>query len=399
MNQRGFDNQPSEWVGAKEASRLLGVKQPTVYAYASRGLLGRGKRGPGQPAQYLRTAVLRLKARAEARSGHTAVAAGALRWGEPVLDSAITEITEQGPAYRGKLATSLVGEPFEAVAGLLWTGELGRSLWGDRTGLDDPMGGRRRGSFQTGAGGRIGVGIQHLAVICAQLGVRESVRYGLSPQLEQQRARSLIRSLAASIGRPGRAATVAEQLDRDSTPKRRALIDRCLVLSADHELNASTFAARVAAGAGADLHSCLTAALATLSGPRHGGACDRVEGLLADALATSPRQAVLSRLARGETLAGFDVAAYPQGDPRTAPLLEGARKHGRSRRLSVLFKLIDVVQSELGEHASLDLGLVAAAVALELPAGFAACLFAIGRTARWQDTSARARNLPEARGL
>jgi citrate synthase len=387
MNRREFENQPSEWITAKEAARILGVKQPTVYAYASRGLLGPGQRGPGRRAQYLRTAVLRLKARAQARSGHTAVAAGALRWGEPVLDSAITLITERGPVYRGHLATGLMGTGFESVAQLLWTGEL----------PGHPV---RWASTQQPVVEGVPLGaplLPSLAGVAAVLGLRESARYGLSARVEQVRAQTLIRALAAAVCLPHqpsrfnralKAATVAEQFffalsGRNASPAQRALIDRGLVLSADHELNASAFVARVAASAGADLHSCLNAALAALSGPRHGGACDRVEALLAEAVASSPRAAVHARLARGEGLPGFDAGAYREGDPRTAPLLEAAVSLGTGARLAALVELAQVVKRELGEEAAVDVGLVAASLALELPAGSAAGLFAIGRTAGW----------------
>src|SRR4051794_2356420 len=107
MNQRGFDNQRMETVSAAEAAKLLGVKLQTLYAYASRGLLGSATKGPGRKARYPREAVLRLKTRAQARAGHTAVAAGALRWGEPVLDTAVSTLTPQGPMYRGFNAVAL----------------------------------------------------------------------------------------------------------------------------------------------------------------------------------------------------------------------------------------------------------------------------------------------------
>lgn len=368
---------------AKEAAQLLGVKQPTVYAYASRGLLGAGKRGPGQPARYLRTAVMRLKIRAQARSGHTAVAAAALRWGEPVLDSAITSITTEGPSYRGRPAVALVGQSFETVAELLWTGVLPERAprWSvaPATRVDLPEAAPL---------------LPSLALVAATLGLKEEVRYGLSPDVEQQRARNLIRSLAAAVCLPHAKSrltraqaqpTVAQQVffaftGKNARPAEQALVDRCLVLSADHELNASAFAARVAAGAGADLHCCLTAALAALSGPRHGGACDRVEALMAEVLASSPQQAINARLARGEDLPGFEAGAYPQGDPRTPPLLDGAR---RLKKIDALLELVAWVKRELGEPASLDLGLVAASIALGFPPGAAAGLFAIGRTAGW----------------
>src|SRR5262245_46474006 len=92
---------------AAEAARVLGVKPQTLYSYASRGLLGGGSRGPGKRASYPAATVYRLKARAQARSGHTAVAAGALRFGEPVLDTKVSDITEAGPSYRGHNAVQL----------------------------------------------------------------------------------------------------------------------------------------------------------------------------------------------------------------------------------------------------------------------------------------------------
>src|SRR3954470_7814257 len=115
-----------EHLTAAEAARVLGVKPQTLYSYASRGLLGGGSRGPGRKATYPAAAVYRLKARAQARSGHTAVAAGALRFGEPVLDTSVSEILPEGPHYRGPNAVTLArkGLAFEQVAELLWTGKL-----------------------------------------------------------------------------------------------------------------------------------------------------------------------------------------------------------------------------------------------------------------------------------
>ena len=100
-------------------------------------------------------------------------------------------------------------------------------------------------------------------------------------------------------------------------------------------------------------------------------------------LASTPQKAMNARLARGEDLPGFDVGAYPLGDPRTPPLLDGARHLKKSPRLDGLLELAAVVKRELGEAPALDLGLVAAAYALGFPPGAAGGLFAIGRTAGW----------------
>ncbi|MCW5635168.1 MAG: helix-turn-helix domain-containing protein, partial [Rubrivivax sp.] len=106
-------------LSSKEAAAWLGIKLETLYAYASRGLVKGlpGARGRGR--RYRREDLEPLRVRS------AGPAAGALRYGEPVLETGITRITPDGPAYRGRLATDLVreGRSFEAVAELLWTGQ------------------------------------------------------------------------------------------------------------------------------------------------------------------------------------------------------------------------------------------------------------------------------------
>src|SRR5579872_3956302 len=124
-DQSGFDNQPSELVSARDAAELLGVKPATLYAYASRGLLTSLKGDSGRARLYRRDELARLKTRHDARAGHAAVAASALRWGEPVLESSLTLIDERGPVYRGQPAVALAASVgLESVAELLWSGEL-----------------------------------------------------------------------------------------------------------------------------------------------------------------------------------------------------------------------------------------------------------------------------------
>src|SRR6185436_11890353 len=100
----------------------LGIKTQTLYAYASRGLLRSVPAGEGRAHLYSRAHLLRLKARHDARAGHGPVAASALRWGEPVLETDISTIDERGPIYRGVPAVELArrGAAFEEAAELLW---------------------------------------------------------------------------------------------------------------------------------------------------------------------------------------------------------------------------------------------------------------------------------------
>jgi citrate synthase len=158
-----------------------------------------------------------------------------------------------------------------------------------------------------------------------------------------------------------------------------------LVLCAEHELNASAFAARVAASAGADLYACLSAALSTLSGSAHGGLCERVEALIASigepARAT---RTVRDWLGRGEPVPGFGHPLYAKGDPRGAYLIELARAQGsKSAAACTAFALLDAMAKGGHPAPTLDAGLVTLCHCLGLPRGSAASIFALGRSAGW----------------
>jgi citrate synthase len=370
-------------LSAQEAAKLLGVKPQTLYAYASRGLLRRV--GDGKRRRYLSEDVERLRTRQRARSGHGAVAAAALSFGDPVLDSSITAIDERGPLYRGRSAVELAkaGTSFESVAELLWSGEL----------PSEPPSWR---AFQAPARswGPARTSLEDLLVALPALVRLAPQRHSRARESELSLARQLVPSLAWLLVPPAarrEGGSVAEVLGgmvkAPQNTARRAL-DVALVLLADHELNASSFAARVAASTDAHLPACLTAALATLSGPRHGGACDRVEALLEEAAALPrPLDVIEKRARRGDAMTGFGHPLYPAGDPRAALLLEEAsvlarRSAGLRKRLGPLFSLAQVMQRQ-GLPATVDFGLVALTRALEMPAGSAALLFALGRSAGW----------------
>jgi citrate synthase len=162
-------------------------------------------------------------------------------------------------------------------------------------------------------------------------------------------------------------------------------INRMLVLAADHELNASTFAARVAASTRADVYACVSAALATLSGPRHGGAADRVEALVREV--GTPENAgrvVQERTRRGEAVEGFHHPLYPNGDPRGAMLLElAAELAPDSPEVQICAALVEARSGHGTGGANLDAGLVALSAALALPRGSAPGLFAVARCVGW----------------
>src|SRR5690349_15198038 len=125
IDQDRFNNQYKDFLTAREAAELIDVKLATLYAYVSRGLVRSIASEAGRGRLYARQDLEHLRARHDARSGHGPVAAAALRWGEPVLDSAITLINDRGLYYRGQSAVGLArdGVSYEQVAELLWTGQ------------------------------------------------------------------------------------------------------------------------------------------------------------------------------------------------------------------------------------------------------------------------------------
>ena len=363
------------------------MKLATLYAYASRGLITSLPRDGEHARLYSSDDVERLRTRHAARSGHGPVAAAALRFGEPVLETRISDVGRDGPRYRGLLATDLcrAGVSFERVAELLWTGQLPEApgaaleLRGDRARIWSLLAGH--------------AALPKMALILSALALADEDRHAASDAAELGRARALFHCLAeAPARRPRRvqakarvAGTLLAALRVPPNSSLLESVDRALVLCAEHELNASTFAARVAASAGADLYACLGAAVNTLSGSAHGGMCDRVEALIAS-IGNRARAArtVNEWLARGQQVPGFGHPLYADGDPRAALLLELAAEHGaRSDPARTAFALLEAMKRGGHPSPTLDAGLVTLCHCLELPAGSAASIFAVGRSAGW----------------
>lgn len=384
MAQDRFDNQ---YLSAKAAAALLGIKTATLYAYVSRGWIESVPGPAGRPRAYRREDLERLKVRHDARRGHGVVAAGALRFGEPVLETAISRIGPNGLEYRGRDAIALAqSQPYEEVAAWLWAcpprpfeGELAQLV--------------------PGLAARVPKGLRPLERYWVTLALlaQEDPRRGTGlPATELAQARRLIRALATThaLGHPRR---LTQALESESIaalllrahglahdPDRRRLLDLALSLSAEHDLNPSTFTARIAASTGADLYLVLTAALATLSGPEHGAASDRVEALLAEVDTPGRAERVVrQRAQRGEVIPGFRHPAYPDGDPRARALLEAATHFdGRAPRVRLLRAVVRAMVDSGRGHPTLDAGLVAVAAAVGMEDG-ATALFALGRMAGW----------------
>jgi citrate synthase len=376
-----------DWISARDAAALLDVKAATLYAYVSRGLVRSQAAPNGRGRRYSRADLERLRARSQARKGHAAVAEGALLFGEPVLDTEVSSIGAAGPLYRGRSAIELAEADVspERVAELLFTGELPRAA---PTWIAPPHAGfeRVRSAVRKAEPALHGA-LLLLAAIPSASVAREHDALA--------EGRSLVRLVTASLAlgngpRAERAALAASDLGtsvlvalgRDAEPRAVRAVRRALVLCADHELNASTFAARVAAGAGADLPRCLLAALSVFGGSRHGGACDRIESFI-DGLGFPERALarVRAQIAEGLDVPGFGHPLYPEGDPRAAPLIAAAEALAPEKpRVRALGVLREAMMLAGADGPTLDHALVALSAALELPAGSATRIFAAGRS-------------------
>jgi citrate synthase len=369
-----------DWISAAEATRLLKVSRATLYAYVSRGLV-RSEAVPGRSRErrYAREDVERLRSRAEERRNPQKAAEHALRWGVPVLESAITLIDGGKLFYRGHDAAELARHrSLEEVAVLLWTGDGAADIF------DTPLH-VIAGSASTADLPFVNRAQSILPLVAA----RDSLAFDLRPRAVAQtgwRILNLLTSVAAASQELE--ATVEETLARGwraDDPHAPQLLRAAMILCADHELNVSAFTARCIASAAANPYAVVLGGLSALEGTKHGGATKRIEALYDELRrARQLRKSLAGRMRRGERIEGFGHRLYPDGDPRAELLLTLLGEHyPKSKELAFARKLADAGESLLGERPTIDFALVAMTRVLGLPSDAALTVFAIGRTIGW----------------
>ena len=167
--------------------------------------------------------------------------------------------------------------------------------------------------------------------------------------------------------------------------------DIALVLHADHELNASTFAGRVAAATLTDLYSAIVAGIGTLKGPLHGGANADVMRLLVeigdDATPERIDEAIRSRLARKIKIPGFGHRVYRTEDPRATHLRrmskELGERAGNTRWYEMSQRIEATVRSEKKLYANVDFYSASTYYTLRIPIELFTPIFAVSRVSGW----------------
>ena len=371
----------ARYLSAVEAAARLGVRRSSLYAYASRGRI-RAEFDPRNPrvSRYLASDVERLRNQKEARIDPAVAARKTLAWGTPILESGLTLIDRGRFYYRGHDALTLARQArFEEVVRLLWHCEASMPRVSIAPRCLDALARLRRlpamerlqailpvaaagddAALDTRAANVAATGwrILHLLAAAATLDV--------TPGAEPLAAR-----LARGFGLHSRGS--------------RRLLDLALILCADHELNGSTFAVRVVASTGSSPYDVVSAGLAALHGPRHGGYTARIERFLDQSRSPDDVDRIVTEwLQRGEPVAGFGHPLYPDGDPRARAIFAAVESAWPRSEAAALARAIAHTGSRMvGDYPTLDYGLVVLRRALGLPRGSALLLFALGRTAGW----------------
>ena len=313
----------------------------------------------------------------------------------------MTEITDDGLWFRGMDALDLARDwDFEDVCDLLWLGQPHPSSPAD---AGEWQAARAAVAAGTAAQAALPPGtypLERLQVIVPALAAADPLRLQFDPPAVAAAGRAIIAGLVdclppASQGSPaapdapagpGIPARLWPRLCPGEPPP--GLLDAlraALVLLADHELAASTLAARVAASVRADPYAVVATGLGAVGGALHGGASLGAETMLAAApdAAAVPR-VVGELLRRGERVPGFGHFVYRGGDPRAGLLLAMVRRAvPASPRLAV----VDAVLAEMHRRAlpepNIDFALAVLATCAGMIRGAGEAIFAVARTAGW----------------
>ncbi|MFE9247845.1 citrate/2-methylcitrate synthase [Streptomyces sp. NPDC007088] len=400
---------PDGRLTTRETAARLGVKPATVYAYVSRGQLDR-RRGPdgrGSTFDPAEVDALAARSRREAAAPPEGPL-GRLRTG-------ITLLTQEACYYRGVDSRALAGRyGYEEVADWLWTGELRPDL---RFSAPRPLLAQARRSVAA-LSAHAGPTDRLRAAVVAT-GAADPLRFRLAPSDVTATARDLLAVLVDVLPLHGGAgagarserggdteemgadvrpapgadsetgsspAPLAERLwtrltDREPDPAGVRALDTALVLLLDHDLAASTLAARVAASSRAHPYAVVSAGLGALDSPLHGAASGLAHRMLSEVLDRGDATPVVAaHLRAGHPVPGLGHRLYEGGDPRAQALFAALAPLPYAR---AALEAARAVSRTAASAANVDLALAVLSVAAGMPADAGETVFAVARTGGW----------------
>lgn len=366
---------PLPRLSAAQAAARLGVKPETLYAYVSRGLVGRERDARGSTFD-----ALEIEAFAAGRRRAPAKAPAHPTTGMPlgVVHTDIADIEDGELLYRGRRARDLIDRPFAKVVEWLWDAE--------RTDAPDPaIGGAREmvAALPPHAGA-----MDRLRAALTGFAADDPLRHDPAPATLHRIGWTLLTGLPVALGgdpdRDIARSLVGAWRVAPHAPVVTA-VNAALILLIDHDLAVSTFAARVAASARADGYAAVSAALGAADSPLHIAAATRTSRLLMRVRrGREPERALIEALQDGNGIPGFGHPLYTGVDDRADALfpLIAALPDGEST-MDAVRRLTDVVASRTRLRPNVDLALAALASGARLPEDAASTVFVVGRLAGW----------------
>lgn len=381
-----------------EVLEILNIKQSTLYAYVSRGIIKTAPHPDGRKSLYHRTDVERVRSRKRGRPPQSAAAESTMHWGTPVIASAVTQITAAGPVYRNRNAVTMAraSVSFESVAQLLFTG-----MWQDNLapwpGIDMPQ--DVLGLFRSYSDALRSSDIGNiLGMVSLALGTHGRGAAEVSDGTSVVAARLLIQTMAGCLGfllpNP-RFATrrafeplasyILRMTGAKPSPESLRALNAAMIVLADNELAPATFAARIAASTNADLFNSVAAAIGSHVGYSTGTATQKIETAL---LQSTSERDLAQRLPLvheyGAGLFGFNHPMYPEGDPRADLILElVAALPGLETGTRNTLRFLARARNELKAHPGVAIAMVTLARALGMPDGSATAIWILSRTSGW----------------
>ncbi len=323
-----------------------------------------------------------------------------------VLESSICEITQSTLNFRGYAVTELATvSTFEEVAYLLWNDALPSQQ--ELNDFDQAL------KAEYSLPREIVEHINHvpreahpmavLRTLVSSLGLYDTEATDNSPPAQRRKSIRLLAKIPLLVAAIARHRQAKSNVEADTDLSLAANFLRCLtgvapdaetarllettlILYAEHELNASTFAARTTAATQADTYSSMVTAISTLQGNLHGGANQRaVEMLLAIARPENAGEYLAEKLRKKEIIMGFGHRVYKKGDPRVPVLRSLCEKLAEKKKEQQIMQVAIAVEDEMLKrkklHANVDYYSGLAFYLMGMSADIFTCLFAIARTA------------------
>ncbi|SCX13302.1 citrate synthase [Mycolicibacterium fluoranthenivorans] len=364
-----IDHDGHDYLTTAQVAKVLGIKPESVYAYVSRGRL-HSVRIEGVRGSVFAVDEVESLTRDGARPRPPAGAVERIR-------TQITSLSGDELCYRGRPARELVTADFLDVARLLWEHEVPPQ----HPPLDQDATAHLRAALPSTA-----TRLDAVRIAVDLAGAADPMRYQRTPEAVTTKAMQILEAVAtalppgsSSVGTGSYAKRLWPKLSPLSpTPRRVAVLNAALVLLADHDLAASTVAARVAASARAGVYSVVAAGLATLDGPMHGGAATAAYRYLLGAV-DDPVGAVAASLRAGERIPGTGHRIYRDHDPRAGALLGLLERAGGGERVRAA---VDTIAAST-DFVNSDLALAAMAVQFRMPADAPETVFGIARIVGW----------------